>query len=248
MRRSEDRDLFLDGLQRAMAANGPAEYGYRVRRKAGTYIVVRDEGHVMTDDAGNVVRMLGFVSNVTQRRRLEEERAEEARHRSALVRVGEVLISSLDTPVLLERLCQVATDVLGCDLSVVWFRRPSGQGFEPLAFCGVRPEEWEVLRSINWPPVLLGEQLARVDLVEVSPSQLEYPLFAKVMSTQGIRRAMCLALRRGGSSWACKQPLAEGARHRSHPASSAWPARSPRWLRVGERKRSWSTSSDEPIG
>src|SRR5437867_1764263 len=89
-----------------------------------------------------VAMVLTFVTSVylawdSQRYHLERRRAEEelaaAKRRSdseaelfaTLARVGREMISMLDTPAILERLCQMTTDVLGCDWSYTWLLRPA---------------------------------------------------------------------------------------------------------------------------
>ncbi len=100
-----------------------------------------------------VAMVLTFVTSVyiawdSQRYHLERRRAEEvlagAKERSesdaalfeALARVGREMISLLDTPVILDRLCRLTTDVLGCEWSVTWLARPAEGVWDPVAAHG----------------------------------------------------------------------------------------------------------------
>src|SRR5262249_14671769 len=68
----------------------------------------------LLDEGGDVLGMLAIVEDVTGRRRAEREAASIS---SALAKVGGELISSLNTPELLTRLCRVTSEVLECDRS-----------------------------------------------------------------------------------------------------------------------------------
>ncbi len=97
---------------------------YRVRRRHGDYIIVESNGYFIFDQADEIVRMIGFLTDVTERTRAEEARAEEAATSAALARVGHELISSLEKPVVLERLCHLTAEVLECDFSTTWLWKP----------------------------------------------------------------------------------------------------------------------------
>lgn len=57
---------------------------YRIRCKDGTYKWVIDRGHSLWDEAGNVIRMVGSQTDITERKRLEAEREREHRKLEAL--------------------------------------------------------------------------------------------------------------------------------------------------------------------
>jgi hypothetical protein len=58
---------------------------------------------------------------------------EEAAIAGALARVGQELISSLSSPALLDRLCQLTAEVLGCDHSHTWLWHAPDETFVPVA-------------------------------------------------------------------------------------------------------------------
>jgi two-component system cell cycle sensor histidine kinase/response regulator CckA len=49
---------------------------YRVRRKDDAYVYVEDHGVLLRNDAGEVVRILGLLTNVSERRELEQQLAQ----------------------------------------------------------------------------------------------------------------------------------------------------------------------------
>ncbi len=69
----EDRATFRKGIDRVLATKEPLHLEYRVRRKDGSYIVVQDDGNFVLDLSGNIVRMVGFVVDVTEQRTTETQ-------------------------------------------------------------------------------------------------------------------------------------------------------------------------------
>ncbi|HKC25736.1 MAG TPA: PAS domain-containing protein, partial [Thermoanaerobaculia bacterium] len=68
----EDREAFRAETERVLSEREPFHLEYRVRREDGAYVSVRDEGYFVRRAAGESERMVGFVVDVTQERRLEE--------------------------------------------------------------------------------------------------------------------------------------------------------------------------------
>lgn len=147
-----------------------------------------------------------FYGYLVDRTRLERRRADltteelraEAQVTAALVRVGREMISSLDTPVILERLCQVTTEVLECDASRTLLLEPQGRAFVPLAAYGDTPEWWEMARLLRIPCDMLADLLVRLDACDAV--QVAGPTVAEAaaLSLQSRDSAIvCMALRRG---------------------------------------------------
>jgi len=69
----EDREAFLAGRQAVIARREALRLEYRLGRKNGSYVHVSDEGHVISGVPGQNLRQIGFIEDVTERRRLEEQ-------------------------------------------------------------------------------------------------------------------------------------------------------------------------------
>src|SRR5262249_9813395 len=95
------------------------------------------------------------------RRQLEEE-SEVA---SALVRVGQGLISSLDQPGILERLCQPTTELLGCDCSLTILHDPQDAVYVPHTAHGYPADVWAELRRARYPAEGVAPVLERLQTV-----------------------------------------------------------------------------------
>jgi signal transduction histidine kinase len=153
-----------------------------------------------------VAMVLTFVTSVyiawdSQRYHLERKRAEEelaaAKQRSdseaelfaALARVGREMISLLDTPVILDRLCRVTTEVLGCDWSYTWMMRPGEDEYVAVAGHG----GGEPLLRTRAPRAEIARLLARLGHEDVAWVETPQGLLAP----DGAPASLQGALRRG---------------------------------------------------
>ncbi|MFC1537464.1 PAS domain S-box protein [Gemmatimonadota bacterium] len=75
----EDKDHFKGVIKHLLTTKEPAHLEYRIRRKDGNYINIEDAGRFIEDAEGNVVRMIGFAKDISERKQLEEERAKAAK-------------------------------------------------------------------------------------------------------------------------------------------------------------------------
>ena len=69
----DDRQRVVDALKAAADSRGRTWSGqYRFRRQDGSYAVVLDRGYFIQDAAGNPVRVVGGLTDISERRRAEE--------------------------------------------------------------------------------------------------------------------------------------------------------------------------------
>jgi two-component system cell cycle sensor histidine kinase/response regulator CckA len=69
----EDRAHYLEQLRSAVASSGTIEFEYRARRKSNGFRTLREQGRVVRDATGQIVFMVGFITDVTERRALESQ-------------------------------------------------------------------------------------------------------------------------------------------------------------------------------
>ena len=67
-----DRSDYVEKMRAAATAEG-IEFEYRVRRKDGSYRTLWEQGRAVTDAEGNVTRITGFITDITERRALEAQ-------------------------------------------------------------------------------------------------------------------------------------------------------------------------------
>jgi signal transduction histidine kinase len=92
-----------------------------------------------------------------------ERLREESEISAALARVGREMISSLDTPVILDRLGEMTAEALGCDCAHTLLRQPESGDFVAVSGHGDSPEAWESIRLLRIPEPMLAPVLRDLD-------------------------------------------------------------------------------------
>jgi PAS domain S-box-containing protein len=196
----DDLPLALEMYQRTLQGEAPPPFELRVLAKSGEYlvgeIIVSKIQHI---ENGKMVRAFGFARDITARKRAEAAREEEAAILSALVRVGRAMNSSLNTPTLLHRLCQIITVELQCDSSHTFLWHPEAGVYVPMACWGDTQEQWEALHVLKIPYeafATLRTRLEREEVVQAVSAQ--QTLIPEALCTQlGNTVACYVALQRG---------------------------------------------------
>src|SRR5262249_19542984 len=134
-----------------------------------------------------------------------EQLREEAEVAATLARVGKELISTVRTPAVVERLCELVCEALDCDCShsFVWQRNEGV--YVPVASHGDTPEMWEPIRGMRLPAgaaTALLERLNRDDVTQVAFGAAEEASVNALARQFGVTFGICMALRRGGEIFA----------------------------------------------
>jgi len=69
----DDLEHYLAQLHSAATSSGTIEFEYRARRRDNNYRTLREQGRGVRDSNGRVVRIVGFISDVTEQRVLESQ-------------------------------------------------------------------------------------------------------------------------------------------------------------------------------
>jgi PAS domain S-box-containing protein len=220
---AEDEDVScisaLDHAPKAVREMVPQTIGPTIREGlwSGETVVVARDGREIPVSAvilvhktprGRVEAFSTIARDITERKQLEaalhaqsEQLRQEAEVTAALARVGSELISSLDAPVVLERLCRLATEVLPCDAAGAFLLDPGEQAYVPVAGHGAALEAWEALRLTKFPLSVFGrlhERLDRETCVQFAASDAQGRLARALFKAGGSRVVLFVALRRGG--------------------------------------------------
>ena len=132
-----------------------------------------------------------------QREEIEAALAEEGQITAAVARAGRELNASLDTPVVLERLCQLTADVLACEVSATLLWDPEGDVYVPMAITGMQPDDARLAREVRVAREFISmlfsqaEQEDSVEIGDVTPDRL----VQIGLATAPAPRFLCLALR-----------------------------------------------------
>ncbi len=125
---------------------------------------------------------------------------EESRLSTALAQAGHEMISSLSQPVLLQRLCQLTTDLLGCECSDAVLYDPTHDVYLPQSAHGYSAEQHEALGVLRIPAATFATLLPALDArghVQVRTAKVEDPKTARLLAEYGVARSLYVALRRG---------------------------------------------------
>jgi PAS domain S-box-containing protein len=69
----DDRTAFESGMQLTLDSGIPFSLEYRVQRNDGKYVHVADRGYPVADDSGRTLRVVGFIVDVSDRKKLEDQ-------------------------------------------------------------------------------------------------------------------------------------------------------------------------------
>ena len=138
----------------------------RVYRRDGTIIWISENARAVRDDAGALLYYEGTVIDISTRQQAEAARRSEAEVASALARVGQELLAAISSPRIIERLCELTTEVLACDWSHTLLWETAGDVYVPVAsaFAHSPPTAPRVERV---PRVSLVDLLVRLERDEV---------------------------------------------------------------------------------
>lgn len=145
-----------------------------------------------------VRRLRGEVERLRQQ--AEAQLREEAQISTALARVGQELISSLETPTILDRLCQLTTEVLACDCSYTFFWRPEQAAYVLVAGWGDTTEHLAAGHGLEIPHEAIADLVAhleRENVAQVHPATSQHLLAEILLRLLSVSGALCVALRRG---------------------------------------------------
>lgn len=141
----DDRDALLERIEKAFASDAMTiSAEYRFRRADGSYATVLDRARILRDEDGRVVRVIGSMLDITERKRAEERQR-------FLAEASAILDSSLDYDTRLRELARLCVPTLG-DFCLVDLAEDDGT-FRRIEAAHADPARAEVMRKIlRYPP------------------------------------------------------------------------------------------------
>ena len=140
------------------------------------------------------------LAGALERVELYRVQREEAEIAAALARVGREMISTLDTPIILERLCRLGTEVLECDASCTLLWDADEHVYVPISGYGVSEDVWELVRVLRLPASLFSavlQGLVTDEVVQVRPDESLNPDVPRLSAPFDLRTLLYTGLRRG---------------------------------------------------
>ena len=145
----DDRELTYAAWMSAVADQAGYDLEYRLRRFDGVYRWFKTRGTPVRDGSGQIVRWFGTCTDIDDQRNAEEERkqllAREQRARAAaelLNRIGPMLITELDSRTLIQRVTDLATELVRAELGALFHNvvNEQGESYMLYSLSGVPPE------------------------------------------------------------------------------------------------------------
>ncbi|HEY9829408.1 MAG TPA: PAS domain S-box protein, partial [Stenomitos sp.] len=120
----DDIEKVIQELNRANTTKERLHVEYRMRQKDGSYIILEDNGRFYPDSAGNLNRMVGFIANITERKRAQLELQKAYQQLELLVDNSPLAIMEWDKEFRLQRWSKQAEKIFGWKACEVLNRHP----------------------------------------------------------------------------------------------------------------------------
>jgi PAS domain S-box-containing protein len=131
-----------------------ADFEYEIRRKDGEVRAMMESSIAIRDVAGNMTALQGFLLDITDRKRAEQEIRRRNRELMVLNSIGQTLTESLDLTDSIHRTLRQMTELFSLDASSLYLLDESGLKLRRIAAVGHRSE-----LGRNIPPVALQPEL-----------------------------------------------------------------------------------------
>jgi PAS domain S-box-containing protein len=110
-----DPVVVLPAHQELLTGGRLINYEHQLRRQDGSIITVLNNSRPLSDGQGNVVGMLSTLIDITERRRLEQERLEHLRFVESLDQINRALQKSTDLEATMDEVLGVVLALFDCD-------------------------------------------------------------------------------------------------------------------------------------
>ncbi|AHE99686.1 PhnD/SsuA/transferrin family substrate-binding protein [Thioalkalivibrio paradoxus] len=146
----EDRSRIERAVRQALAGEAPYDLDHRIVRAEGGECIVHERARVERNQAGEPVRMVGTVQDVTETRRVQRELERLNRTLRTLSLANQALVRSKDEEQLLQQVVAILADSGGYPLAWVGFAGPEPEcRVEPRAWAGEGSPYLESIQ-VNW--------------------------------------------------------------------------------------------------
>jgi PAS domain S-box-containing protein len=188
---SADRERLRKILQEHGAVN---DFEFEIRRKDGEVRTVSESSTAIRDSAGNVTAYQGFLLDVSERRRAEQEIRRRNRELLVLNSIAETLASSLDLNDSIHRTLRQIVELFNLDASSLYLLEPDGRSLRRVASVGHRSEFAKNFPVVSISPDLVQQiQVVRAPFLSAQGLPLP-PVAREVQKKEGIESAYIVTL------------------------------------------------------
>jgi PAS domain S-box-containing protein len=145
---AEEREAFRKEIE---AHNYVRNFEITVRRKDGTLLTVAESCFATRDSAGHIERYQGFVLDVTEKKRSEDEMRRRNRELNALNAMAVVATQSFDLDEILNLTLRQVISLFGAETGSVYLYSQEDNAFRRRAGWGPRSEARMRMSEVNFP-------------------------------------------------------------------------------------------------
>jgi len=176
-----------DRLKKLLHEHGSvADFEFEIRRKDGEVRTVMESSIAVRDSAGNVTAFQGFLLDITDRIRAEQEIRRRNRELLVLNSIAQTLIESMDLSDSLHRALRQLSELFGLDASSLYLFSEKTLSLRRIAVVGYRSEY-----ARNFPPLSMpGELLQHIKSVHATFLSVQGlplpPVFRDIQQKEGL--------------------------------------------------------------
>ncbi|MBI1735923.1 MAG: GAF domain-containing protein [Candidatus Rokubacteria bacterium] len=177
----DDRAGVWQRIKQAVAEHRPYENVYRLRRAGGDEKWLWDRGQGVYAPDGSLLALEGFVTDITARKRMEDQLREQTETIETVNQVGRMLSAELDLRTLVQGVTDAATRLTRAAFGAFFYNLTSerGESYTLYTLSGVPREAFERFpMPRNTPlfgPTFRGERPVRIDDVTRDPRHGQNP-------------------------------------------------------------------------
>ncbi len=171
-----------------------ADFEFEIRRKDGEVRSMTESSIAVRDGAGNVTAFQGFLLDITDRKRAEQEIRRRNRELMVLNSISETLTESMDLNDSLHRTLRQMAELFSLDVSSLYLFDEGGLTLRRIGMVGYRSEYARHFPPVSVQPELL-QQIKAVHATFLSAQGLPLPpVFRDIQQKEGVRSAFLVIL------------------------------------------------------
>ena len=171
-----------------------ADFEYEIRRKDGDVRAMLESSIAIRDAAGNLTALQGFLLDITDRKRAEQEIRRRNRELMVLNSIGQTLTESLDLTDSIHRTLRQMTELFSLDASSLYLCDEAGLTLRRIAAVGHRSEQARHIPPVAIQPELL-QHIKSVHATFLSAQGLPIPtLLREAQRKEGLNSAFVVIL------------------------------------------------------
>ena len=171
-----------------------ADFEYEIRRKDGEVRVMMESSIAIRDAAGNLTALQGFLLDITDRKRAEQEIRRRNRELMVLNSIGQTLTESLDLTDSIHRTLRQMTELFKLDTSSLYLFDEARLSLRRIAAVGHRSEQGRHIPPVTVQPELL-QHIKAVHATFLSAQGLPIPMILReAQRKEGLHSAFVVIL------------------------------------------------------